>query len=197
MKCNPWVGGSVGRRMFPMLGTGRRGLSYYFKEIFANSEQGFVYDPTNLSTMYQNTAGTIPVTKAGQSIAKMQDLSGQGLHALQPTANLRPILLRGGFQYPDNSPGFIVDVPVELADCTVIMASQTNVLGITTGQTVSAGSIYITPDGFCMVINRLLTEFEIAVIKAATRSTSTQTPYWQLNSQSLMWNPEDTTLMWS
>ena len=192
-----WVGGSIGHRGFPMLGTGKRGLSKYIKELFANGEQGFAYDPSNLGTMYQDAAGTVPVTASRQPVAKMQDLSGQGIHALQPTANLRPIILRGGFQYPDTSPGFIVDIPVELIDCTVIMSSQTNVLGITTGQVVSTGSIYITPEGFCMVINRLLTKFEIAALKAATSSTIAQTPYWQLNSKSLMWNPVDTSLMWA
>lgn len=198
MRNNLWIGsGILGRGGIPMLGTGARGLTYLISELFRNGGQGFVYDPDTLSTMYQNVAGTNPVTKVGQPIAKLQDLSGHGLHALQPTANLRPILLRGGFQYPDNSSEFIVDIPVELTDCTVIMSSQANVLGIATGQTVSAGSIYITPDGFCMVINRMLTEFEIAALKAATRSTSTQLPYWQLNVHSLMWNPEDTTLMWS
>ena len=197
MKCNPWVGGSIGRRVFPMLGTGKRGLSTYIKELFAKGEQGFAYDPANLSTLYQDAAGTVPVTAVRQPVAKMQDLSGQGIHALQPTANLRPIILIGGFQYPDTSPGFIVDIPVELTDCTIVMSSQANVLGITTGQALSADTINITPDGFCMVINRLLTEIEIAALKAATRSTIVQKPYWQLNSQNLMWNPVDTALMWS
>lgn len=193
-----WVGGGItGMGEIPVLGVKEKGIAKVIRDIFRNGEQGFFYDPTNLSTLYQDAAGTVPVTAVGQPTAKMQDLSGQGIHALQPDANLRPITLRGGFQYPDNSPGFIVDVPVELTDCTIIVSSQTKVLGITTGQAVSAGSIYITPDGFCMVINRMLTEFEIVALKAATRSTSTQLPYWQLNSQSLMWNPEDITLMWS
>lgn len=49
MKCNPWVGGSIGRRGFPMLGTGKRGLSTYVKQLFSNGEQGFFYDPNDLT----------------------------------------------------------------------------------------------------------------------------------------------------
>lgn len=75
MKCNPWVGGSIGRRGFPMLGTGKRGLSTYIKELFANNEQGFFYDPNDLSTMFQDAAGTVPVTGAGQPVGLILDKS--------------------------------------------------------------------------------------------------------------------------
>ena len=75
MKCNPWVGGSIGRRGFPMLGTGKRGLSTYVKELFANNEQGFFYDPNDLSTLYQDAAGTVPVTAVGQPVGLILDKS--------------------------------------------------------------------------------------------------------------------------
>lgn len=166
-------------------------------KLFANGEQGFFYDPNDLSTMFQDAARTVPVTGVGQRIARMQDLSGQEIHALQPDTNLRPIKVMGGFKYPDNSPGFIVNVPVELTNCTIVMSSHTDALGITTGQTVSADTLNITPDGFCMVINRLLTEIEIAVLKAATKTSTTQIPYWQLNNKSLMWDSVGTNSMWS
>ena len=57
-----WVGGSIGRRGFPRLGTGKRGLSTYIKQLFANNEQGFTRTPDDLSTMFHDAAGTIPVT---------------------------------------------------------------------------------------------------------------------------------------
>ena len=87
-----WVGGSIGRRGFPMLGTGKRGLSTYIKELFANNEQGFAYDPNDLTTLYQDAAGTIPVTGAGQSVGLMLDKSGRNNHAVQTTSASRPIL---------------------------------------------------------------------------------------------------------
>jgi len=45
------------------------------KSLFANNEQGFVYDPNDLSTMFQDSAGTIPVTAVGQPVGLMLDKS--------------------------------------------------------------------------------------------------------------------------
>ena len=42
-------------------------------KLFANSEQGFFYDPNDLSTMYQDAAGTVPVTSVGQPVGLMLD----------------------------------------------------------------------------------------------------------------------------
>ena len=44
------------------------------QKLFANGEQGFAYDPNDLSTMYQDTAGTIPVTAAGQPVGLMIEI---------------------------------------------------------------------------------------------------------------------------
>lgn len=62
------------------------------KSLFANGEQGFVYDPNDLSTMYQDAAGTVPVTGAGQPVGLIRDKSGRGNHARQTTSASRPIL---------------------------------------------------------------------------------------------------------
>lgn len=45
------------------------------KSLFANGEQGFFYDPNDLSTMYQDAAGTVPVTAVGQVVGVMLDKS--------------------------------------------------------------------------------------------------------------------------
>lgn len=167
------------------------------RKLFSNGEQGFAYNPNDLSTLYQDTAGTIPVTSVGQPVGLMRDKSGQEKHALQSNANLRPIILERGLRYPVNSRGFIVNVPVDITNCTIIMSSQKSVFGIATGQTVIAGSIDITPEGFCLVINRLLTAREIGTLKEVINRFTAESLYWQLNSQRLMWNTIDTTLMWS
>ena len=44
-------------------------------DLFSNNEQGFVYDPNDLSTMYQDAAGTVPVTAAGQPVGLVLDKS--------------------------------------------------------------------------------------------------------------------------
>ena len=45
------------------------------QKLFANGEQGFFYDPNDLSTMYQDAAGTVPVTAAGQAVGLILDKS--------------------------------------------------------------------------------------------------------------------------
>ena len=60
--------------------------------LFSAGEQGLWYDPSDLSTLFQDVAGTIPVTAAGQPVGLMRDKSGRGNHATQATATSRPIL---------------------------------------------------------------------------------------------------------
>lgn len=58
---------------------------------FANGEQGFIYDISDLSTLFQDTAGTIPAV-VGLSVARINDKSGNGNHATQVTPSSRAIL---------------------------------------------------------------------------------------------------------
>ena len=71
-----WVGGGItGIGNIPMLGVREKGMAKAAWDIFHNSEQGFVYDPNDLSTMFQDAAGTIPVTAAGQPVGLVLDKS--------------------------------------------------------------------------------------------------------------------------
>ena len=48
------------------------------------------YDPSDLSTLFQDAEGTTPVTAAGQSLGMVRDKSGNARHATQATAAARP-----------------------------------------------------------------------------------------------------------
>jgi len=74
------------------LGFAANGMAQVIKSLFANNEQGFAFDFNDLSTMYQDSAGTIPVTGVGQPVGKVLDKSGRGNHATQSTSAKRPIL---------------------------------------------------------------------------------------------------------
>lgn len=50
-------------------------------DLFKNGEQGIWLDPTDLATMFQDKAGTVPVTAAGQPVGLIRDKSGNGNHA--------------------------------------------------------------------------------------------------------------------
>lgn len=58
-------------------------------QLFASAE-GTWFDPSDLSTLFQDTAGVVPVTADGQPVGLMRDKSGNGHHMAQPSAALRP-----------------------------------------------------------------------------------------------------------
>lgn len=60
--------------------------------LFSAGEQGVWYDPSDFSTMFQDAAGTIPVTTVGQAVGRILDKSGRGNHATQTTDTKRPVL---------------------------------------------------------------------------------------------------------
>jgi len=60
--------------------------------LFASGEQGAWYDPSDFSTMFQDSAGTTPVTAVGQTVGKILDKSGRNNHATQATSASRPVL---------------------------------------------------------------------------------------------------------
>lgn len=51
------------------------GFAYWIKKLFASNEVGFAYDPNDLSTMFRDAAGTVPVTAVGQPVGLMLDKS--------------------------------------------------------------------------------------------------------------------------
>ena len=62
------------------------------RSLFAAGEQGIWLDPSDFSALYQDAAGTTPVTAVGQPVGKILDKSGRGNHATQSTGASRPTL---------------------------------------------------------------------------------------------------------
>lgn len=60
--------------------------------LFSNGEQGGWWDPSDFSTMFQDAAGTTPVTAVGQAVGRILDKSGRGNHLVQITDASRPTL---------------------------------------------------------------------------------------------------------
>lgn len=59
-------------------------------QLFATSEPGVWYDPSDLTTMFQDSAGITPVTAPAQPVGRILDKSGRGTHATQSTSASRP-----------------------------------------------------------------------------------------------------------
>ena len=68
------------------------GLSQTLKDLFAANEKGMAYNFQDISTLWQDIAGTIPVTAVDQFVARIDDLSGNGNHLIQTEASRRPQL---------------------------------------------------------------------------------------------------------
>ena len=81
---------------FPLRGKGIVSLESKVRGLFSNNEIGVWYDPSDLSTMFQDAAGTLPVTGDGQPVGKILDKSGRGNHATQATTTARPLYKTDG-----------------------------------------------------------------------------------------------------
>jgi hypothetical protein len=60
-------------------------------QLFLRGEQGAWYDPSDLSTLFQDTAGQVPVTAVEQPVGRMLDKSGNGNHVTASADTRRPI----------------------------------------------------------------------------------------------------------
>lgn len=59
--------------------------------LFDGGVVGAWYDPSDLTTLFQDSAGTVPVTANNDPVGMMRDKSGNGNHAIQATAGSRPL----------------------------------------------------------------------------------------------------------
>lgn len=69
------IGGAFWTPGCTVIGGTKLSSETVMKKLFSNGEQGFFYDPNDLTTLYQDAAGTIPVTAAGQTVGLMLDKS--------------------------------------------------------------------------------------------------------------------------
>lgn len=63
---------------------------FWPSNLFLGGIPGAWYDPTDLSTMFQDSTGTTPVTAVEQPVGRILDKSGNANHATQATAASRP-----------------------------------------------------------------------------------------------------------
>lgn len=83
-------------------------------DLFAGGKQGVWFDPSDKLTLFQDAAGTIPVTKDGDPVALMRDKSGNGNHAKQTVSASRPIYKTDGILHWLNFDGVDDDLPISV-----------------------------------------------------------------------------------
>lgn len=64
--------------------------------LFDAGQYGIWFDPSDLTTLFQDAAGAIPVTGDGQPVGLMLDKSGNNYHAVQSSAANRPTYKTSG-----------------------------------------------------------------------------------------------------
>ena len=120
---------------------GRPWVTFMPISLFASSEKGAWYDPSDITTLFQDAAGTIPVTAAGDSVGKMLDKSGNNAHATQSTAGKRPIYRIDPYGYSylefDGVDDFMATSAINLTSTARVTAS----VGLLVDQTNRAAGI--------------------------------------------------------
>lgn len=71
--------------------------------LFENSEKGFWFDFSDMSSLYQDSAGTTPVTAYSQVFGKVLDKSGNGNHAAQTINASMPEFRSNGAYFDGNN----------------------------------------------------------------------------------------------
>jgi len=149
-------------------GTSKKTFDQPIQSLFANNEQGFVYDPNDLSTMFQDAAGTIPVTAVGQPVGIILDKSGRNNHARQTTSASRPILRKNaitGANYLEFD-GF--------DDYFVVLRDNLKFLHDGTGAT---GFVGFKPSGFT-VYHALLSTGNLAITTSVGYALAQDDRFW-------------------
>jgi hypothetical protein len=100
-------------------------------DLFKLNEVGAWYDPSDLTSMYQDSAGTIPAALE-QPVGKILDKSGRGNHATQSVSTSRPTL---SARY---------NLLTKTEDFSNAVWVKTGLLAFGSGSTVNAA---VAPDG--------------------------------------------------
>jgi hypothetical protein len=92
---------SVTGSTYKFRGTGVVNMSTFTPlSLFASSEKGVWFDPSDITTLFQDAAGTVPVTTAGQPVGKILDKSGNNAHATQSVSASRPTYQVDSYGWP-------------------------------------------------------------------------------------------------
>lgn len=113
--------------------------------LFNGGGVGVWYDPSDLSTMFQDSAGTIAVTAPGQPVGLIKDKSGNNNHASQANNGQRPtynVDSNGSsyLQFDGSDDVFVTINPINLEIGMSAFAISNAGSGIGLGTLVSQGS---------------------------------------------------------
>lgn len=110
--------------------------------LFAAGEQGLWLDPSDLSTLFQDDGGTVPVTADGDPVGLILDKSGNGNHASQATLASRPTYRTDGtlhwLEFDGVDDGLVTTavLPINTTDEVTLCIGQKHLVNSPTGYIV-------------------------------------------------------------
>lgn len=135
--------------MRPMIRPVFRGSAFDPLSLFANGEQGAWYDPSDLTTLYQDSAGTTPVTADGDPVGLMLDKS-QGL-ALGPELVVNGDFSAGGAEWVTSGVAsitggqiiFAIGSDTQIAYQSVFPANTSKIYRLTMDVSITSGAVEV------------------------------------------------------
>lgn len=116
----PWTSGTT------VLGVGKTEPPFDILDIFKNGRRGFLYKFNDLSSLYQDAAGTTEVTGAGQKFGLVKDKSGNGIDAYQVDSSKKPLVVESAQGYEALTDGIddflTIDLPEIVTDSVFFAA---------------------------------------------------------------------------
>lgn len=172
-------------------------LDRLLRLMFTSGETGFAFVADDVTSVFQTSDGALPAKPQGHPVGMMKDVSGNGVNATQPTLNKRPTFSGSPnhIKY-ESDENLSVTIASAMAGCTVLQSSLRSSLSVLENQNIGAGTIQVYPERAILVIDRLLTTDERAVLKAAMRTPVIDISMWQLDGRNTAWTKTDTDLMW-
>ena len=146
--------------------------------LFGVSGQGILFDASRMATLFQDSAGSTPVTAAGQPVGRVLDLSGRGNHLLQAVSAARPTLIvdGGGKQCLslDGVDDWLSAASVSWGgsdEVTIVSAVQVTPTAVQSAIVQGGGTL--SPSGFLQV---KLTDNKIRTRSGGSVAVTTDTP---------------------
>ena len=109
-------------------GGGTPSLTAQVQALFAKySAAGGMWDFTDMATLFQDSARTVPVTSASQPVGGVNDISGLHRVLAQPTSGKRPLFNGAGVTPDGVDDAFTVTIDLSACDKSVVAMGYENV----------------------------------------------------------------------
>jgi len=107
--------------------------------LFVGGEEGVWYDPSDMSTLFQDSAGTTPVTSNGDPVGLILDKSGNGNNAIQAISNgYRPTYQDGELVF-DGVDDYLYTASIDMSSSDNMFVG----LGLTKSATASGTQVIV------------------------------------------------------